>query len=130
LKRPISYKHFDLSTESAVHGLVCCLSGASSRELTPDMTTFSLLQLSAAGLPVLLPPAKAKLKSLFVLPFHTRGGFKHWISRGHNKVMTLLIYTGTILIVAICSVMVDARYGSGATLCCCSCRHKDCRSST
>ncbi len=82
------------------------------------------------GLPVLLPPAKAKLKSLFVLPFHTHGGFKHWISRGHNKAMTLLIYTGTILIVAICSVMVDARYGSGATLCCCSCRHKDCRSST
>ncbi|CAK9858206.1 unnamed protein product [Sphagnum jensenii] len=37
------------------------------------MTTFSLLQLSAAGLPVLLPPEKAKLKSLFVLPFHTHG---------------------------------------------------------
>lgn len=107
----------------------CCLSGASG-ELTRDMTTFSLLQLSAAGLPVLLPPAKAKLKSLFVLPFHTHGGFKHWISRGHNKVMTLLRYTATIFIVAICSVMVDARYGSGATLCCCSCRHKDCRSST
>jgi hypothetical protein len=114
LKRPISYKHFNLSTESAVHGLVCCLSGVSG-ELTHVMTTFSLLQLSASGLPVLLRPAKAKLKSLFVLPFDTHGGFKHWISRGHNKVMTLLRYTGTIFIVAICSVMVDTRYGSGAT---------------
>lgn len=129
MKRPISYKHFNLSTESAVHGLVCCLSGASG-ELTRDMTTFSLLQLSASGLPVLLPSAKAKLKSLSVLPFHTHGGFKHWISRGYNTVMTLLRYTGTIFIVAICSVMVDARYGSGATLCCCSCCHKDCRSCT
>jgi hypothetical protein len=103
MKQQISYKHFNLSTEAAVHGLVCCLSGASG-ELTPDMTTFFLLQLSASGLPVLLPSAKAKLKSLSVLPFHTHGGFKHWISRGHNKVMTLLRYTGTIFIVAICSV--------------------------